>query len=244
MLTLTLGIGLAFSPGVHGAEVAAASSTNRYTWRAAHDPDGIGKFYLGREIARVMGHPGAAWLERTNRDAEEHTTALVKALKLKPELVVADIGAGTGYFSRRIAPLIQPGGRVLAVDIQPEMLEALTNHVAKLGLTNIVAVLGTEKDPKLPADSVDLALLVDVYHEFEHPFEMMEAIVRATKPGGRIMLVEYRAEDPHVPIKPVHKITEAQVKAEMRAYPVRFVENIPDLPRQHILVFERIGGQR
>ena len=220
-------------------QALAAELTNRYEFRQLHDPNGIGKFYMGREIARVMGHQAAEWLERPERDAEEHTEKLVDQLKLKHGDVVADIGCGTGYFSRRLAKKVAPGGRVLGVDIQPEMLQILTNQMAKAGVTNVVPILGTITDPKLPTNSVDLALMVDVYHEFDHPFEMMQAIVRGLKPGGRVVFVEFRAEDPKVPILAVHKMSEAQVKREMAPFPLEWVETLDPLPRQHIIVFRR-----
>jgi precorrin-6B methylase 2 len=215
------------------------SSTNRYEFRAAHDPDGIGKFYLGREIARVMGHEGADWLERPERETEERPETFVAQLKLHPGDVVADIGAGTGYISRLLAQRVGPGGRVLAEDIQPEMLTLMTNTCARLGITNIVPVLGTVADPRLPAATVDLVVMVDVYHELEFPHEMMQAICRALKPSGRVVFVEYRGEDPAVPIKPLHKMTEAQVKKEMSLMPLDWVQTIDVLPRQHIIVFRR-----
>lgn len=216
-----------------------ADTTNRYEFRAVHDRDGIGKFYLGREIAHVMGHQAADWLERPERDAEEHSEKLIENLKLKPGDVVADIGCGTGYHSRRLAKRIGPTGRVLAVDIQPEMLDLLTNQMTAAGVTNVTPILGTIIDPKLPPASVDLVLLVDVYHEFDHPFEMMAAICRGLRPGGRVAFVEFRAEDPKVPIKAVHKMTEAQVKKEMSVHPLEWVETIGSLPWQHIIVFRR-----
>ena len=216
-----------------------ATATNRYEVRAQHDRDGIGKFYLGREIAHVMGHQAADWLERPERDEEEHTEKLVGQLRAKPGDVVADIGCGTGYFSRRLAKKCSPGGRVLAVDIQPEMLDLLTNSMAAAGVTNVVPVLGTITDPNLPAASVDLAFMVDVYHELDHPFEMMQAIVKSLKPGGRVVFVEFRGEDPAVPIKRLHKMTEAQVKKEMAVLPLEWVETIGVLPRQHIIVFRK-----
>ena len=215
------------------------AATNRYEFRAQHSRDGIGKFYMGREIAHAMGHQAADWLERPERDEEEHTEKLVDQLKVKPGDVLADIGAGTGYFSRRLAKKISPGGTVLAVDIQQEMLDLLTNNMAEAGLTNVKPVLGTITDPKLAANSIDLALMVDVYHEFDHPWEMMNAITRALKPGGRVVFVEFRGEDPAVPIKLLHKMTEAQVKKEMSALPLEWVETIGVLPRQHIIVFRR-----
>jgi SAM-dependent methyltransferase len=214
-------------------------STNRYEFRARHNPDGIGKFYMGREIAFVMGHQAADWLERPEREEEEHSQQLLKELKIKPGDAVADIGAGTGYFSRRIARLVGPTGKVFANDIQPEMLELLTNKMAADGISNVVAVLGSVTNAGLPASSVDLALMVDVYHEFDYPFEMMQSICRSLKPGGRVVFVEFRGEDPQVPIKPVHKMTEAQVKKEMAAQPLEWVETISVLPRQHIIIFRR-----
>jgi len=244
MNSLRLGFGVRLFSGLACLCLLAAgstaaervASTNRYEWREVHDRDGIGKFYMGREIAHVMGHQAAGWLERPERDEEEHTGKLIEQLRIKPGEVVADIGCGTGYFTRRLA---RPAGRVLAVDIQPEMLELLTNSMAELRITNVTPVLGTIADPKLPAAGVDLVLMVDVYHEFDHPFEMMEAIAKALKPGGRVVLVEFRAEDPSVPIKPVHKMSEAQVKKEMAVHPLAWVETLRVLPRQHIIVFKR-----
>lgn len=226
-----------FLASSHAAEKLAA--TNRYEFRQEHSRDGIGKFHLGREIAHVMGHQAADWLERPERDQEEHTEKLVEQLKLKPGEVVADIGAGTGYFSRRMAARVGPAGTVLAVEIQPEMLQLLTNKMAEAGITNVKPVLGTITDPKLPASSVDLALMVDVYHEFDHPFEMMQSITRSLKPGGRVVFVEFRGEDPAVPIKPLHKMTVAQVRKETAALPLEWVETIGVLPRQHIIVFRK-----
>lgn len=217
----------------------AAETTNRYELRAVHDPNGIGKFYMGREIAHVMGHQAADWLERPEREEEEKTALLIESLKFKPGENVADIGAGTGYLTRRIAPKILPRGKVFAVEIQQEMLDVLTNKLARLGITNVVPVLGTITDPKLPANSMDTIIMVDVYHEFDHPFEMTEAMCRALKPGGRLVFVEFRAEDEAVPIKRVHKMTEAQVKKEMAPHPLAWKETIGTLPWQHVIVFTR-----
>ena len=212
-----------------------------YETRAVHDPNGIGKFYLGREIAHVMGHPAAAWLERPEREQEEEPTKLVEALELKPGMVVADVGVGTGYFAFRMSPKVGEAGRVLGVDIQPEMLEKLKAKAAALGVKNVEGVLGGEQDPKLPAGKVDLVLMVDVYHEFSHPYEMMTAIRASLKPGGRVALVEYRKEDPAVPIKEVHKMTEAQARKEMAAVGLDWVKTVGTLPRQHILIFVKKG---
>jgi SAM-dependent methyltransferase len=214
-------------------------ATNRYEFHQPHDPAGIGKFYLGREIAQVMGHESADWLERPERDTEEHTEVLVEQLELKPGEIVADIGAGTGYFSRRLARQVGATGQVLAVDIQPEMLILLRNRMAAAGISNVAPILGSATDPKLPAASVDLVLMVDMYHEFDFPFEMMEALCRAVKPGGRVVLVEYRGEDPAVPIKPLHKMTQTQVKREMSVLPLDWVKTIEVLPRQHIIIFRK-----
>jgi SAM-dependent methyltransferase len=213
--------------------------TNRYEFRQQHDADGIGKFYMEREIAQVMGHLAADWLERPERETEEHTEALVEQLKLSPGDVAADIGAGTGYLTRRLAKKVGTAGGVFAVDVQPEMLILLTNKSTALGLTNIIPVLGTVTNPCLPASSVDLVLMVDVYHEFDVPYEMMEAICRAVKPGGRIAFVEYRGEDPAVPIKSLHKMTESQVRKEMSRLPLDWIQTIRVLPWQHIIIFRK-----
>jgi tRNA A58 N-methylase Trm61 len=213
--------------------------SNLYSFSQNHDRDGIGKFFMGREIAQVMGHEASDWLERPERDAEERPGALVNELQLKAGDVVADIGAGTGYFSRRLARAVGPTGKVLAEDIQPEMLNLLTNSLTASGITNVIPVLGTVANPKLPDQALDLVLLVDVYHEFEFPFEMVSNICRALKPRGRIVFVEYRAEDPKVPIKPLHKMSQAQVKKEMSVQPLDWLKTIEVLPRQHIIEFRK-----
>lgn len=223
---------------------AESTATNRYEFRKEHSRDGIGKFYIGREISHVMGHQVADWLERPERDEEEHTEKLVGELKVKHGEIIADIGAGTGYFTRRLAKKAGPTGSVLAVEIQPEMLDLLTNQMHLAGITNVKPVLGTVSNPKLGTNTIDLALMVDVYHEFEFPFEMMDAITRALKPGGRVIFVEFRGEDPAVPIKPLHKMTEAQVKKEMSALPLRWIETIGVLPRQHIIVFQKPAAEK
>ncbi len=216
-----------------------ATPANRYETRAQHDPEGSGKFYLGREIAHVMGHQAADWLERPERAEEEAPDKLMEALKLKPGEAVADIGAGTGYFSWRMAKSVGEKGVVYGVDIQQEMLDLLDKKMKDRGIKNVKGVLGDITDPKLPPNSVDLALMVDVYHEFSHPFEMIDAICKAMKKGGRVVFVEYRFEDPSVPIKLTHKMSEAQVKKEMAVQPLEFVETIRTLPRQHIIVFKK-----
>jgi predicted methyltransferase len=216
-----------------------ATNAPVYETRAEHDPDGIGKFYRGREIAQVMGHQAADWLERPERDAEEKPDLALAALHLKPGDAVADIGAGTGFYSRRMSKLVGTNGVVYAEEIQQEMLDILTNKSAELNIHNIKPVLGTITDPNLAPESVDLIIMVDVYHEFDHPYEMVSAMTRALKPGGRLVFIEFRGEDPTVPIKPLHKMTVAQVKKEMAAFPLKFVESNEVLPIQHIIIFKK-----
>ena len=213
----------------------------RYTTRRIHDPNGIGKFYQGREIAHVMGFAGANWLERESREKEERLTLLVKSLKIKPGMTIADIGAGSGVISMLMARELGKGGQVLAVDIQDEMLERLQKRCRIAGITNVKPVKGTIKSPNLKPGSVDLIVMVDVYHEFSFPYEMTLELAQSLKPGGRIAWVEYRKEDRTVPIKLVHKMTEAQVKKEasQTEFGLRFVETIGVLPWQHIVLFER-----
>lgn len=214
------------------------AKTDRYSLQPP-SADGIGKRYMGREIAAVMGWQGAAWLERGEREREERTDLLMTALALTPGLVVADIGAGTGYLSRRMAKAVAPGGKVLAVDVQPEMVHMLERLSQDAGLANIVPSLGAEDDVKLPAGTVDLAIMVDVYHELAFPFEMLGSIIRALKPGGRVVFVEYRAEDPRVPIKALHKMSEAQIRREAEVLPLEWEKTVRTLPRQHMVVFRR-----
>jgi ubiquinone/menaquinone biosynthesis C-methylase UbiE len=220
-------------------EPKPADKPARYEYRRDHDPDGIGKFYMGREIAQVMGHLAADWLDRPEREREEEPAKLMEALAIRPGDAVTDIGAGSGYFTFRLSDRVGPKGKVYAVEIQKEMLDIIARRMKTRGVKNIELVLGTEKDPKLPANSQDLILMVDVYHEFSHPFEMTQAMVRALKPGGRLVFVEYRLEDPQVPIKLVHKMTEKQVLKEMEPHPLRWVKTSEVLPRQHIIVFEK-----
>lgn len=209
-----------------------------YEYRTLHNPDGIGKFYLGREIAQVMGHEGAGWLERPSRETSEHPQQAIAALDLKPTNIVADIGAGTGYFTFRISSLV-PQGKVLAVDVQPEMLELINFVKTQENIKNVEPILGTIDNPNLPESTVDLALMVDAYHEFQYPQEMMQAIVKALKPGGRVVLLEYRQENPFVLIKELHKMSEKQVKKEMEAVGLKWRETQSFLPQQHFLVFEK-----
>jgi precorrin-6B methylase 2 len=218
---------------------AATLAADRYELRPAEDPNGIAKYYMGRQIAHVMGHQGADWLERPSRESEEHTDELIDLLNLKPGDNVADIGAGTGYITWRMAKKIAPTGKAYAVEIQQEMLDLLAQNMKTRGISNIVQTLGTIADPKLPADALDLIIMVDVYHEFDHPFEMTEGMVRSLKPGGRLVFVEFRKEDPKVPIKEVHKMSEAQVKKEMAIHPLQFSQNLTNLPWQHVIIFKK-----
>lgn len=200
--------------------------------------DGIGKRFMGREIAQVMGHLAAGWLERPEREQEERTDRLVGMLPLKPDSIIADIGAGSGYFTSRLAPRV-PEGKIIATDIQPEMLELLSRRVVKEGLTNVETVLGTIKDTGLAPESVDLILLVDVYHEFDHPWEMLQSMRRALKPGGRVAIAEYRANDPTVPIKPLHTMTAEQVQLEFELAGFTLEAVKTDLPWQSLFLFKR-----
>ena len=202
-------------------------------------PDGIGKFHMGREISHVMGWQGAAWLEREEREREERTDLLLPALDLKPGMAVADIGAGSGYFARRIARVVGGAGRVYAVDVQPEMVRMLEALAKQPGLANLKPVLGAVADVKLPAASIDLALMVDVYHELEFPYEVLASAVRALKPGGRMVFVEYRAEDAKVPIKALHKMSEAQVKLEAGRHVLAWERTDARLPWQHVVIFRK-----
>ena len=233
----------------HGAWVAlllAASAAlaqpaavaERYSLVPA-SADGIGKRYMGREISAVMGWQGAAWLEREEREREERTDLLLPMLEIKSGMAVADVGAGSGYFARRIAARVGPGGAVYAVDVQPEMVRMLEALARQPGLGQIKPVQGSATAVKLAAASIDLALMVDVYHELEFPYEVLASIVQALKPGGRVVFVEYRAEDASVPIKPLHKMSEAQVKTEAARHPLTWERTLGGLPWQHVVVFRK-----
>ena len=230
--TLILTVLLVF---ISSAPIAAEETD--YTYVDA-SRDGIGKIYMGREISHVMGHLGAGWLERESRGADERTDLLLDALPIQPTSMVADLGAGTGYFSLPMARRATEG-KVLAVDLQPEMLDIIAGRSASESIDNIEGILATETDPRLPAASVDLVLIVDAYHEFSFPREVMAKVFDGLKPGGQVYLVEYRGEDPRVPIKLLHKMTEAQARMELDAVGLRWVKTLDLLPQQHILVFER-----
>jgi len=199
---------------------------------------GIGKFYMGREISFVMGHRAAGWLNRPERIREEMPDDVVENMRLEPNHVVADIGAGSGYFSFRIASIV-PNGNVLAVDIQPEMLQLIEDQKSERNVSNIEIVLGTVSDPNLEPNSIDAAIMVDAYHEFSHPFEMINGIYSALRPGGRIFLLEYRGEDASVPIRPLHKMTQEQVRKEMSVFGLEWTETLDFLPWQHMMVFTK-----
>ena len=223
------------SSRAHGAVVTASV---RYASTRA-TADGLGKTYMGRQIARVMGWQAANWLERDTRAAEERSELLLTALQLRPGLMVADIGAGTGYYSRPIARQIGPSGQLFAVDVQPQMLRLLQQRAAADGITNIRPVLADLRSVNLTVEHIDLALLVDVYHELEFPEEVLASTVSAMRHGGRVVFVEYRAEDPRVPIKPLHRMSEAQVRKEAAVHGLRWLRTIETLPWQHILIFTR-----
>jgi len=211
-----------------------------YELKKDHDPNGTGKFYMGREIALVMGYPAASWLERPERVKEEEPAKLIKALDVKEGMVIADVGAGSGYHAFLLAPLVGAKGKVIASDIQQQMLDLITKKAKKLAVANIETVKGTETDPKLPANEVDLILMVDVYHELSHPFEMAEKMIAALKPGGRLVFVEFRLEDEKVPIKLVHKMSERQVLKEMGVFKeMEHTKTVGTLPWQHVIIFTK-----
>ncbi len=214
---------------------SAASANETYTYKTPSF-SGTGKYYMGREISQVMGHLGADWLERPEREQEENVSRAIKNMELKPGEHVADIGAGSGYYTFRIARKV-PDGKVYAVDIQPEMLDIIRRKIRKKKIDNVELVKGEEKSPKLAENSVDMVLMVDVYHELAYPREMMQEIVAALKPGGRFVLLEYRMEDPSVPIKRLHKMSEEQAVKEMKAVGLKLRENMDNLPWQHFMVF-------
>lgn len=200
--------------------------------------DGIGKIYMGREIAQVMGFQGAQWLEREEREQEERGDLLLRELNLKPGMNVMDVGAGTGYYSRRMANLVTPTGKIFAIDVQQEMVDMLAELSKQAQFANIKPVLGSAKSVALPDGVADVAIMVDVYHELEFPVEMLASIKRALKPGGRVVFVEYRAEDPRVPIKALHKMSEAQIRREAEENGLLWERSANALPWQHVVIFK------
>lgn len=216
---------------------APADDSDVYSYKVA-SPHGTGKVFMGREIAQVMGHQGWQWLERPERAMEERPDLVLAHLDFAPDAVVADIGAGSGYYTFLLNEMV-PDGTVLAVDIQQEMLDLIVERAAAENIGNVAPVLGTITDPNLPEGGVDAVLMVDAYHEFSHPAEMLAGIKRGLRPGGRIYLLEFRAEDPRVPILALHKMTERQARRELEANGFTWVQTHTDLPWQHLLVFEK-----
>ena len=193
----------------------------------------------GRRIAPVMGVGGADWLDRSEREAEENPEGALEAIGIKPGMVVADVGAGTGYISLRLAKRVGPSGKVYAEDVQPEMLRRLRQNAAEAKLNNIQTVLGGEADPKLPANTLDVIMLVDVYHEFSQPQKMLRKMRESLKADGRLVLLEYRKEDPSIPIRPEHKVSVQEVKLEVEAEGFHLDQVLETLPRQHILILTK-----
>ena len=215
----------------------ADNNDTKYTYKRG-DYNGIGKWYMGREVAYLMGFQGINWLERSEREIEEDVSTLIKNMEIKTDDTIADIGAGSGYHVFRMAPLAE-NGLVYAVDIQPEMLEAIELKKGSKRVSNVETVLGSEKSINLPKNSLDKILLVDVYHEFSYPAEMVGSIKNALKSNGQLFLIEYRGEDSSVPIKKIHKMTVKQSIKEMEAAGFRLKENIDNLPWQHCMIFEK-----
>ena len=231
-LVLFLGSGLNFSCQ---AQQKSKAEESPYTYKNP-SYDGIGKVYMGREISFVMGFEGRDWLERQEREQEESIALALENLPITTRSVVADIGAGSGYYTFRMAPKV-PEGKVYAVEIQDEAILYLQNRSKELGFSNVIPVKGGETTPNLPENSIDLAIMVDVYHELEYPQEMLEAIKKSLKADGKLLLIEYRGEDPEVAIKPLHKMTVRQVKKELEANGFKLIQNGQFMSIQHFLVF-------
>ena len=220
-----------------GCTATAATTDGSYSYKKP-STDGIGKVYYGREIAKVMGYQGANWLARPSRTTEERSDMAVDALMLEKDDVVADIGAGLGYISFQLARYVEDG-EVIAVDVQPEMLALLEEERDQYGVENIETVLGTESDPNLPDESIDMAVMFDAYHEFAYPQEMMEGLIKALKPDGQVVLAEYRAENPLVLIKKHHKMSQKQVKRELEGVGLIWQKTDDRLPQQHLMFFNK-----
>jgi cyclopropane fatty-acyl-phospholipid synthase-like methyltransferase len=235
LLVLLLGIpGFAqeiLKPAKPQADGAASASQEKVPPALTH--------YMGREIAQTMHYLGAGWLTRESRNREEEPAKLMKALKLKPGMTVCDLGCGNGFYTLKLAKEVVPDGKVLAVEIQKEMLDMLNRRAEKAGVKNIQPILSTVVDPKLPENAVDLILAVDVYHEMDHPVEMLAAMRKSLSKGGRMVLVEFRAEDESVPIKPLHKMSKQQIMKEIPANGFKLVEQYDEMPWQHVMFFER-----
>lgn len=218
-------------------QAATLVAQERYTVKSG-DSNGINKWYMGRQIAHVMSHYGIEWLERKEREMEENTSQLLKNLDVHPGIVIADIGAGSGYHSTLLSKMVG-NGKVYAVDVELEMITYLKDRISHEGYKNIIPILCTEQEVSLSANSIDLMLLVDVYHEFSFPYEMTLSMLEALKPGGRLVLVEFRSEDLNVPIKTIHKMSERQAVKEFKALGFSFEKNIGNLPWQHCLIFKK-----
>jgi SAM-dependent methyltransferase len=216
---------------------AQTTTEDPYTFKDA-SWDGTGKVYLGREISQVMGFAGKDWLERAERAREEGVSAALENLPINSKSVVADIGAGSGYYTFRIAPLVIEG-KVYAVDIQEDAVAYIKNRSEELEIENVIPIKGTEQSPNLPQGEVDLVIMVDVYHELAYPQEMLSAIYKSLKPDGKILLLEYKGEDPSIAIKPLHKMTEKQARKELKANGFELVENGKFLPIQHYMIFRK-----
>lgn len=233
VISLWLSIGNGQSPSAH--QKSAPDTAEVYTYRTP-TPGGTGKVYMGREISKPIRSTAASWLDRPNREAEEAPDSLVANLPLRPEMVVADLGAGSGYYTFRISPLV-PQGKVIAVDIALEMLKVIQEKRRKLGANNVMTIQGTASNPNLQEASIDLVLMVDAYHEFNYPREIMSAIAKALRPGGQVVLVENRAEDPKVRKHPLHKMSREQIIREMGAAGFIFQASRENLPLQHFMIF-------
>jgi ubiquinone/menaquinone biosynthesis C-methylase UbiE len=194
----------------------------------------------GREYARPMGVAGAPWLDRAEREREEQPTRALQIMQIAPGMTVADIGAGSGYFTERLARLVGPSGRVFATDIQPGMIDLLKRRLSAQAIQNVSVILSEPANPLLPAGAIDLALMVDVYHELGDPQTVLKHIRTALKPEGRLVLVEYKGEDPTIPILPSHKMTVAQAKTELEAEGFTLATAVSSLPRQHVLIFTKV----
>lgn len=233
LTAVSLAVVLWFTPSF------AANAVQQYAVYSECDRgsfDGIGKCYFGREISQILGKDGAGWLDRPGRAKEEKPEKAIEALQFLPTDTVADIGAGIGYMSFLIAPNVN---KVYAVDIQSELLDLLKERQSKNGITNVETVKSEETSVNLPDSAIDWAIMVDAYHEFTYPKEMMQSIFTALKPGGKVVLLEYKGENPLVAIKPRHKMTQTQARAEVEAMGFKFLESKRVLPQQHVLVFQK-----
>jgi len=226
---------LAITLSFQSCQGQKTKATDNYTYKKG-DPNGIGKWYLGREIAHVMGFQGMRWLERPEREKEENTTLLLKNMAITPNDTIADIGAGSGYHVFKMAK-IASHGHIYAVDIQDKMLEAIENKQELTGTHNISTVKGAEQSINLSENSVNKVLIVDVYHELSYPIEVITSIKKAMKTDGKLYLIEYRGEDDSVPIKKLHKMTESQAVKELKAAGFKLEKNLANLPWQHCMVF-------